>query len=532
MKNFVSSEVKLLLFLSVAFMMVQPTAATNQANNTITYTATEKLPEVISHGRVGVHTDAFNTPIVSHEFVDGVGTIIFKDVVKTIGVAAFWGCEGLMSVTIPSSVKTIDDFAFNGCSSLVAINIPSAVTTIGISAFTDCTKLSSVTMPASVKTIGECAFSFCTSLTSVTIPSSVTTIGDYAFQSCKSLESVILPSSVSSIGRGAFYLCSKITEPIYNANCFAYLPTSYKGSYTIPDGIKQISGWAFKNCGLTTINIPSSVTTIDEGAFWNCYELSSITIPNSVQIIGKSAFATCISLTSFIIPSTVKTIGDYAFQFCRMSSITSYATTPPACGKKCFEGIGKSIPVYVPMYSISAYKQAEGWKEFTNILPIAADDVPIIEPIITTDDYSVTIIWPQNENADTYTIEITKDGELFCTLTFNRQGQLTIIAFAAPARGGSRNSSAAEMTSNGYKFTINGLEQGTEYTYAVIVKDASEQVIQTHSGKFITTNITNSATALEDLIIDKKAGNKFLDNNQLYIRHNGHLYTATGARVR
>lgn len=531
MKNFVSSEVKLLLFLSVAFMMVQPTAATNQANNTITYTATEKLPEVISHDRVGVHTDAFNTPIVSHEFVNDSGTIIFKDVVKTIGVAAFRGCEGLMSVTIPSSVKTIDDFAFNGCSSLVAINIPSAVTTIGISAFTDCTKLSSVTMPASVKTIGECAFSFCTSLTSVAIPSSVTTIGDHAFWSCKSLESVIIPSSVSSIGRGAFYLCSKITEPIYNANCFAYLPTSYKGSYTIPDGIKQISGWAFKNCGLTTVNIPSSVTTIDEGAFWNCYELSSITIPNSVQIIGKSAFATCISLTSFIIPSTVKTIGDYAFQFCRMSSITSYATTPPACGEKCFEGIGKSIPVYVPMYSISAYKQAEGWKEFTNILPIAAEDVPIIEPIITTDDYSVTIIWPQNENADTYTIEITKDGELFCTLTFNRQGQLTIIAFAAPARRGGRTSPNAEMIGNGYRFTVVGLETGIDYTYAVTAKDASQQTLETYTGVFTTTR--GISTDINGLTIDNAQCKmkKFIHNNQLLIRHNGKIYNAAGMEL-
>ena len=531
MKNFVSSEVKLLLLLSVAFMMVQPTAATNQANNTITYTATEKLPEVISHDRVGVHTDAFNTPIVSHEFVEGVGTIIFKDEVKTIGVAAFRGSEGLTSVTIPSSVKAIEDFAFSGCSSLVAINIPSAVTTIGISAFTDCTKLSSVTMPASVKTIGECAFSFCTSLTSVAIPSSVTTIGDHAFWSCKSLESVNLPSSVSSIGRGAFYLCSKITEPIYNANCFAYLPTSYKGSYTIPNGIKQIAGWAFKNCGLTTVNIPSSVTTIDEGAFWNCYELSSITIPNSVQIIGESAFATCISLTSFIIPPTVKTIGDYAFQFCRMSSITSYATTPPACGEKCFEGIGKSIPVYVPMYSISAYKQAAEWKEFTNILPIAAEDVPIIEPIITTDDYSVTIIWPQNENADTYTIEITKDGELFCTLTFNRQGQLTIIAFAAPARGGSRNSSAAEMTSNGYKYTINGLEQGTEYTYSIVAKDNVGKTLYSETKSFTTKGITTSIKNMDSQKY-KVESQKLMRNGVLYIERNGKMYNALGGKMR
>ncbi|MBQ0153549.1 MAG: leucine-rich repeat protein, partial [Bacteroidales bacterium] len=242
----------------------------------------------------------------------------------------------------------------------------------------------------------------------------------------------------------------------------------------------------------------------------------------------ESAFATCISLTSFIIPPTVKTIGDYAFQFCRMSSITSYATTPPACGEKCFEGVGKSIPVYVPMYSISAYKQAAEWKEFTNILPIAAEDVPIIEPIITPDDYSVTIIWPQNENADTYTIEITKDGELFCTLTFNRQGQLTIIAFAAPIRGEGRKVSEAEMTANGYRFTITGLDSGTEYSYTVTAKDASEQVIQTHSGKFITT----SATGLEDLTIDKKVGTKFIYGNQLYIRHNGHLHTATGAKVK
>ena len=59
------------------------------------------------------------------------------------------------------------------------------------------------------------------------------------------------------------------------------------------------------------------VTSISEGAFTDCKNLTSITIPNSVTSIGDYAFLGCSSLTSIIIPGCVTSIGDYAFYECR-----------------------------------------------------------------------------------------------------------------------------------------------------------------------------------------------------------------------
>ena len=165
---------------------------------------------------------------------------------------------------------------------------------------------------------------------SVTIPStvtyngttySVTSIGDRAFSGCTSLTSVTIGNNVTSIGIYAF-VGTSLTTPVYNAHCFAYLPTSFKGAYVIPEGIKQIAGGAFSDCSsLTSITIPNSVTSIGNSAFERCSSLTSITIPNSVTSIGNSAFERCSSLTSIVIPNNVTSIGDYAFYLC--SSLTS-----------------------------------------------------------------------------------------------------------------------------------------------------------------------------------------------------------------
>ena len=117
-----------------------------------------------------------------------------KYYVVCIDDAAFRGCSGLTSITIPNSVTTIGNQAFRCCSSLTSVTIPNSVTSIGEGAFADCYGLTSITIPNSVKRIREGAFCRCEGLTYVTIPNSVTTIGNQAFSGCKSLTSVSVPS--------------------------------------------------------------------------------------------------------------------------------------------------------------------------------------------------------------------------------------------------------------------------------------------------------------------------------------------------
>ena len=93
-------------------------------------------------------------------------------------------------------------------------------------------------------------------------------------------------------------------------------------AYTInPD----ISDWNIKyipysffdhNKQIEEFNIPNSVTSIGNCAFWGCSELSSVTSPNSVMSIGESAFEACSGLTSVTIPNSVTSIGSSAFDGC------------------------------------------------------------------------------------------------------------------------------------------------------------------------------------------------------------------------
>ena len=79
-------------------------------------------------------------------------------------------------------------------------------------------------------------------------------IGEFAFYGCRGLTSINLPSSITEIGKSAFDGCS----------------------------------------GLTSLNLPDGITSIGVGAFWGCSGLTSLTIPDGITSIGNGAFSGCI----------------------------------------------------------------------------------------------------------------------------------------------------------------------------------------------------------------------------------------------
>ena len=76
---------------------------------------------------------------------------------------------------------------------------------------------------------------------------------------------------------------------------------------------------------VTSVKIPSGVTSIGIGAFSGCTSLAKITIPNSVTSIGSMAFLNCSSLASITIPDSVTSIGYSAFGAC--SSLASISVS-------------------------------------------------------------------------------------------------------------------------------------------------------------------------------------------------------------
>ena len=149
-------------------------------------------------------------------YCDSLTSVTIPTSVIGIGDSAFSGCYRLTSVTIPDSVTSIGNSAFSGCSSLTSVTIPNSVTSIGYGAFKGCSSLTSITIPDGVTSIGNYTFEDCSSLISITIPGSVTSIGSYAFYDCSSLTNVTIGSSVTSIGDWAFYYCSNLTNVYYD----------------------------------------------------------------------------------------------------------------------------------------------------------------------------------------------------------------------------------------------------------------------------------------------------------------------------
>ena len=264
--------------------------------------------------------------------------------------------------------------------------------------------------------------------------------------------------------------------------------------------------------------------------------MKNLVIDEGVTAIGDSAFAGCPNLTNIQLPTSLKTIGDKAFVNCiDLTAIYNYRKNPCLVSVNAFEGVNKfDCTLYVLAGSVAMYKsEGSNWKDFYYIEPIGS--VPVTEPVTDVEtkpaDNNVTITWPIIAGTNTYTIEIFKGGVVVCTLIFSADGQLTGIAFA-PGRDGGYQAPAATFTENGgMRFTVTGLESGTNYQLKVTAKDASNQEVETYSSEFKTTSNKEVATGL-DQVSDGIKVQKVLRDGQILIRRGDHTYTLTGQEVR
>lgn len=239
---------------------------------------------------------------------------------ETIGDEAFSGCDSLTNITLGSSVKTLGRAVFYTCGALERVEIPSTVTDIGEMTFYSCLALKEAIIRAGTVKVGT--FYNCRALTTLIISDNATLdasftaanayaketletvkigkgeIGNSAFSNCTNLTTVELGDGVTSIGKSAFLKCTQLP------------------SITIGNSVTSIGTSAFNGCtALTEAVIQSG--TIGEGAFNGCTKLANVTLGNGVTSIGRNAFLKCEALTSMNIGSSVKTIESYAFSGCK-----------------------------------------------------------------------------------------------------------------------------------------------------------------------------------------------------------------------
>ncbi len=169
----------------------------------------------------------------------------------------------------------------------------------------------------------------------------VTDISESAFRYCSGLTSVNIPNSVTWIGGSVFRYCSGLT------------------SITIPNSVTWISSYAFGGCsGLTSITIPDSVTIIDNYAFEDCSGLTSITIPKSIISIYAGAFSGCNGLENITVESgnseyhsagncLIKTKTNTLISGCKNSVIPTDDSVT-SIGYLAFDGCSGLINITIP----------------------------------------------------------------------------------------------------------------------------------------------------------------------------------------
>ena len=295
---------------------------------------------------------------------DQIRTLVVEEGISMIGSYAFQNCDSLTTVTLPSTLKRIATYAFQDCDNL-DLTLPDGITIIDMCAFYNCFKLTT-TLPSTLTDLGTRAFN-ATAIASAHIPAGLTTIGDAPFANCQNLTAITVAADNPRWTAQDGVLYDKNMTQLRQ-----YPAGKTDAEFKVPDGVTSIWSFAFhSNTHLKAVSLPDGLTTINASAFYRCPGLEAVNIPEGVTVLNNSVFYGC-PLRSVTLPSTLKNINASAFGECsRIESIVSLAATPPTVGNSnVFFLVSKMVPVYVPSANVDAYKAANIWKDFKNIVGI------------------------------------------------------------------------------------------------------------------------------------------------------------------
>jgi hypothetical protein len=231
-----------------------------------------------------------------------------------IGDSMFQNCKNLREVILPSGLAnfTIQARSFEGCESLDTLNwevFSAGALTVGTYAFagTAFNSLPSFDIFAANGFSGASyAFSSMLNLTSVDMSGWTGTTLNSMFQDCVNLESFTLSSNVTTIYEGFTAGCLKVR---YNAETNANFSVANDNIMLLKDsGATLVAA----NGATGSVTIPSSVTSIGPNAFQNCTALTEITFSPGLTTIGRDAFLNC-GIEVITLPSTLSSLTNGAF---------------------------------------------------------------------------------------------------------------------------------------------------------------------------------------------------------------------------
>ncbi|MBQ6163518.1 MAG: leucine-rich repeat protein [Clostridia bacterium] len=316
----------------------------------------------------GIERSAFYyAPSIETITVDGQNPVFHAAgncLIKTAEKELYVGCK---TSEIPSdgSVTGIGEYAFY-CKKIQTVTIPDTVTEIGASAFFGA-GLTEITIPGSVTSIGEAAFSS-NPLTSVTVGAGLRAeipenaffncpyIGEYCVEGnngCYSAENGVLYNGDGTVliryPAAASAESFEIPDSVTTVSEQAFYGSKNLKSVTVPVSVVSLMPSVFSGCeALESVSFAGDLTQIPDAAFNGCVSLAQVNIPTGVTGIGHDAFASCKALTQIILPDSVTEIDENAFYECTSLDEINIPSGVTVIGIRAFRGCRSLSQIVLP----------------------------------------------------------------------------------------------------------------------------------------------------------------------------------------
>ncbi len=351
MKKFLCTVLMAAMFLTCA-----PLHEFVNATDNINEISGETTVTIVGTGKCGAteNDDVTWTLYDNGELViSGTGRIYYYDDSTIVPSYAPWPTKAVKTVRIEDGVTSTTHFEYHD--NLERVFLADSVTSIANYAFSGRTKLTEITMSENIERIGDSAFSDC-AIEKIYLPSKVSYIGRNVFNDCDKLSSI-------DVSENNNYF-SSIDGVLFNKSKTAILKYPYGKtalSYTIPDTVQTIGGFAIDNENLEKITIPQGVKTIGEYSMY-LPSVKAIYLPYGLTEIHKYAFRNCSNLVEITIPATVTKIDGHAFDDCKKLKDVYYSDTEEQWNKIDFSSPGSNN--YADLYLQNALKHYEANPQF------------------------------------------------------------------------------------------------------------------------------------------------------------------------
>ena len=290
-----------------------------------------------------------------------------SDIELPVGLTSIKNCafdgSKIRKIELPDTVTELGELVFRFCYNLEHIQLSNGLSTISPQTFSRCPKLKILEIPSSVKRIYYSAIAWSDGLEQLKLNDGLEEIVDEGpmLGVNGGLREVNLPKTLKKVPGGVFNYSPFIKEfsldpenPYFSIIDSALCSKDGKTIYSVPD---------YHRC---SYDVPEGIEVIAERAFAFLPELHTIGLPSTLRTIECRAFQGCKSLTSIQIPAGVTKVHIDALWADNLKDVVMESSVPPEMTGtlKADEWRYRKVNLLVPAESVTAYKQAPGWKCF------------------------------------------------------------------------------------------------------------------------------------------------------------------------